>query len=242
MTIYVQQLWRYPVKSMAGESLDRADVREDGIVGDRRVVVCGPRGVVTSRTRPGLLGLRATLGSDGEPLVERMPASSDAVAALVEAAAGPRTRLAILDTAERFDVLELLIATDGAIRAFGHDGRRLRPNIVLGGVEGLDERAWEGSLLRIGDAVIRLASLRARCIMTTFHPDTLEQDVEILRDIGRRFDGKLALNAAVLRPGVVAVGDVAEIVAQPRPEAGTAGIAGTAATAGMAGVARRDGD
>jgi uncharacterized protein YcbX len=212
MSIYVQQLWRYPVKSMAGESLDRADVRVDGIAGDRNVVVCGPHGLVTSRTRPQLLGLHATIGPGGEPLVERLPTASAEVGALVEAAAGPRSRLALLDTAERFDILPLLVATDGAIRAFGHDGRRLRPNIVLGGVEGLAERDWEGARLRIGDAVIRLDSLRARCIMTTFHPDTLVQDVEVLKDIGRRFGGKLALNAAVEVPGVIALGDSAEIL------------------------------
>jgi hypothetical protein len=29
------------------------------------------------------------------------------------------------------DVLPLLVATDGAIKAFGYDGRRLRPNLVI---------------------------------------------------------------------------------------------------------------
>ena len=43
------------------------------------------------------------------------------------------------DGVERFDVLPLLIATDGAIAHIGFDGRRLRPNIVIGGVEGLEE-------------------------------------------------------------------------------------------------------
>jgi hypothetical protein len=42
--------------------------------------------------------------------------------------------------AERFDVLPLLVATDGAINHMGFDGRRLRPNIVIGGVEGMKER------------------------------------------------------------------------------------------------------
>ncbi len=212
MSIYVQQLWRYPVKSMAGEALERAELRADGIAGDRLVVIGGPNGIITSRTRPRLLALRATLGPDGEPLVNGMPASSDVVGAIVELAAGPGAQLATLDTTERFDILPLLVATDGAIRAFGRDGRRLRPNIVLGGVEGLAERDWEGAELRIGDTVIELDSLRARCIMTTFHPDTLVQDVEVLKDINRRFDGKLALNSAVQRPGTIALGDAAEIV------------------------------
>jgi uncharacterized protein YcbX len=212
MEIYVQQLWRYPVKSMAGESLERADVNADGIAGDRLVVVRGPHGLVTSRTRPGLLGLRAALGPGGEPFVENVPVSSRAAAALVCEAAGPEAGLARLDTTDRFDVLPLLIATDGAIRSFGRDGRRLRPNIVLGGVEGLAEREWEGRRLRIGEVVIRLDSLRARCVMTTFHPDTLVQDVDVLRDIGARFGGKLALNSAVEQSGTIALGDRAELL------------------------------
>lgn len=209
----MQQLWRYPVKSMAGESLESADVECDGIAGDRLVVVSGPNGIVTSRTRPHLLGLRATLSPDGEPLVENRPAGSPEVAAVVQHVAGPDTQLARLDTTDRFDVLPLLIATDGAIRAFGRDGRRLRPNIVLGGVEGLAEREWEGRRLRVGEVVIRLDSLRARCVMTTFHPDTLVQDVDVLRDISARFGGKLALNSAVEHPGTVSLGDRAELLA-----------------------------
>ena len=95
---------------------------------------------------------------------------------------------------------------------FGRDVRRLRPNIVIGGVEGLAEREWERAELHIGDAVIWLDSLRARCPMTTVDPDTLERDPEVLKDIGRRFRGRIALNADVLRPGTVRVGDAVELV------------------------------
>ena len=48
--------------------------------------------------------------------------------------------------------------------------------------------------------------------MTTFHPDTLVQDVDVLRDINARFDGKLALNAAVEQPGTIALGDAVELL------------------------------
>ena len=68
---------------------------------------------------------------------------------------------------DRFDILPLLVATDGAVAAFGRDVRRLRPNIVIGGVEGLAERDWPGAELHIGDAIVRLDSLRGRCPMTT---------------------------------------------------------------------------
>ena len=43
--------------------------------------------------------------------------------------------------------------------------------------------------------------------MTTVDPDTLERDPEVLRDIGRRFGGRLALNAEVVRDGTISVGD-----------------------------------
>ena len=52
-----------------------------------------------------------------------------------------------------------LVATDGAIAAFGRDGRRLRPNLVIGGINGLDERKWPGRRLRTGGVVIDLDSL-----------------------------------------------------------------------------------
>jgi len=47
--------------------------------------------------------------------------------------------------------------------------------------------------------------------MTTFDPDTLEQDRGVLESIVERFDGTLALNAAVEHAGTVRVGDDVEI-------------------------------
>jgi len=95
------------------------------------------------------------------------------VARDVRRAAGEEARLVRYDGVERFDVLPLLVATDGAIESFGHDGRRLRPNVVIGGVAGLAERGWEGRRLRLGSCLIAARDLRARCVMTTFDPDTL---------------------------------------------------------------------
>jgi hypothetical protein len=48
--------------------------------------------------------------------------------------------------------------------------------------------------------------------MTTVDPDTLARDPDVLRDIGRRFGGRLALNADVVRGGTIAVGDVVTLV------------------------------
>ncbi len=61
--------------------------------------------------------------------------------------------------------------------------------------------------MMIGPVAVHLDSLRPRCVLTTYDPDTLEQDLDVLRDIRRRFGGALALNTAVLTPGLVRVGD-----------------------------------
>ena len=131
-------------------------------------------------------------------------------------AAGAGTRLVRDDSDPPFDILPLLIATDGAIAAFGYDGRRLRPNLVIGGVPGLEERTWEGKRLRVGELLIELVDLRGRCVMTTFDPDTLAQDPQVLRSIVQRFDGTLALNADVVHPGRVRQGDPVELVEPER--------------------------
>ena len=218
----VAELWRYPVKSMAGEALPSATIGPDGIVGDRAVYVLGPHGrIVTARTRPRLLGHHATVGPDGEPLVDGRPWRAADVARDVAAAVGPGAMLVRATGLERFDILPLLVATDGAIAALAADGRRLRPNIVIGGVPGMAERGWEGGRLTIGDVVIDLGDLRQRCIMTTFDPDTLVQDTGVLRRINAEFGGRLALNSRVAHPGTIAVGDVVTFAAgSRRPEVG----------------------
>jgi uncharacterized protein YcbX len=207
------EIWRYPVKSMAGERLESCFLEAGGVPGDRLVhVEDAEANVITARTRPRLLGLHAVLGPDGEPLVDGLSWRDARVAARVREAAGPGAHLTAWSGPERFDVLPLLVATDGAIARFGRDGRRLRPNLVIEGVDGLAERAWEGRRLQVGGAVVRLVSLRRRCVMTTFDPDTLAQDHEVLRAIVRDFGGRLALDTEVERTGPIRVGDPVQLV------------------------------
>ena len=209
----ITEIWRYPVKTMAGEKLQRVRVGPLGIEADRVVHVEDAKGrVITSRSHPRFLGHKGSLGADGAITVDGRPWDAREVAADVVDIAGPGAKLVRYDGAERFDVLPLLVATDGAIAAFGHDRRRLRPNIVIGDVEGLGEREWPGACLRIGTVLIGVQDLRLRCGMTSYDPDTLVQDKEILRDIYRRFDGKLALNCFVIEGGEVAVGDGVQLV------------------------------
>jgi uncharacterized protein YcbX len=218
--VRLAEIWRYPVKSMAGERLAAAELRLDGIESDRVVQAWDERGrILTARTRPGLLRHRATIGADGEPQVDGLHWADPEVTRRVEAAAGRGVRLRRFEGGERFDVLPLLVATDGSLAAFGRDRRRLRPNLVISGVEGLAERGFEGRALRVGRALVGLADLRGRCVMTTWDPDTQAQDTGVLRDIARRFDGRLCLNAAVLQPGRIEEGDAVELLGPWAPAA-----------------------
>ncbi|MGZ5025871.1 MAG: MOSC N-terminal beta barrel domain-containing protein [Methylobacter sp.] len=62
----IDEIWRYPVKTMAGEKLQRACIGPLGIAGDRVVHVEDVDGqVITSRTHPRFLGHKGTLGPDG---------------------------------------------------------------------------------------------------------------------------------------------------------------------------------
>src|SRR5262249_15991808 len=168
--------------SMSGEQRKTARLTEAGIEGDRIVQVQNDRGqIVTARTYPDLLGFKATLGRDGTPLVDGRPWTDPQISDAVQKIVGKGARLVRNDGLERFDILPLLIATDGAIAEFGRDGRRLRPNIIVGGVRGLEEREWQGRQLFIGAVVIRIHDLRSRCNMTTFDPDTLAHDMNVLR-------------------------------------------------------------
>ena len=209
--MFVKELWRYPIKSLAGQLVNEAKLSRLGIPGDRTVLVLRRGRVATSRTYPKLLGLRGTFGADGVPRIDGHAWDSREALALVRGAVGPDAQLIRYEGQERFDVLPLLVATDGAIAHQGIDGRRLRPNIVVGDVEGLAERTWPGRALHIGETVLRPAQLRGRCIMTTYDPDTLEQDVEILRRIGRELDGTMGLDTAVERGGLIRIGDAVEI-------------------------------
>ena len=104
------------------------------------------------------------------------------------------------DHGQRYDVLPLTVLTDGMARAVGVDHRRFRPNLLVAGVEGLAERDWPGAALRVGTALIGVRKRRSRCVMTTFDPDTQEQDPGVLRRVVQEFDGEVALDCGSSSP------------------------------------------
>jgi uncharacterized protein YcbX len=83
--------------------------------------------------------------------------------------------------------------------------RRFRPNVLLNGEE---EDQLVGSTVRFGGAAIELVHKIQRCVMVTRpQPDGIDRDLDVLRTIARKRDGRLAVGALVCRPGIVRVGD-----------------------------------
>jgi len=207
----VAQIWRYSVKSLRGERLERVDVLADGLRGDRSTQVIDHKGArMTGRTAKRLLGLQSGIAPDGGPTIDGRAWESDEALNLIRDAAGPGASLAPLG--RHFDDRPILITTDGAIDALGVDLRRLRPNIVIEGADGLEETEWVGRRLRLGGVELDVVDQCVRCVMTTIDPDSLEVDPDVLRTINGEFDSRMGVLCEVATAGELCVGDEANLV------------------------------
>jgi uncharacterized protein len=97
------------------------------------------------------------------------------------------------------------------------DSRRFRMLLELSGVDAHVEDAWEGRLLRVGAAVVRLGGPVGRCANITYDPETGLRDFDALRAIHEyrgTIDGEVCFGvyADVVEPGRVRVGDEVALV------------------------------
>jgi uncharacterized protein YcbX len=229
--VRVQELWRYPVKSLQGERLDAVDVGPEGLTGDRRwALFDGSTGYgLTARRVPDLLFAAARLRADGGVevvLPDGTVTTDDGVLSdwlgrpvtlrAAEADRGPRHYEAPDDDEDVWDAFE------GASGAF-HDSSRIRVSLVSTGtlgtwdrrrfranvlLDGAGEDALAGSTVRLGTAVLDVLKPVSRCVMVTRpQPGGIARDNGILKTIHRERAGTLAVGALVPVPGWVAVGD-----------------------------------
>lgn len=90
MTLRLAAIWRYPVKSLGGSSLDHASLEPRGISGDRRWMVVTPEGHFrTRRETPVMALLRA------DPVAGGVVLSDRAGDTLAVAEPGPGAELAV---------------------------------------------------------------------------------------------------------------------------------------------------
>lgn len=219
-------LWRYPVKSMAGEALPETEVSWFGFAGDRRWAFVRS-GVVQSGFPWFTLRERADMAHYRPSVLD--PARPDQSATVVDTPAG--VRFDVTDPAlagelgpgvrvikqDRgiFDTFPISLITTATIADLGDlvggqlEISRFRPNIL---VEVADrspfpEDAWVGSVLRIGGLRLRVDKRDGRCLVVTIDPETTERNPAILRTIAQERQGCLGVYGSTVEPGRIAVGD-----------------------------------
>jgi uncharacterized protein YcbX len=220
-------LWRYPVKSMAGESLDEVDVSWHGVAGDRRWAFI--RSGVVKRGFPWLtLRECASMNHyrpsfidaarpDASPTLVRTPSGVvfDVTDPALAAELCPQGSQVIKQDRGVFDTFPLSLITTQTIDRLGErvgcalDVQRFRPNIL---VEASDdgpflEDSWVGAVLRIGGLRMRVDKRDGRCAVITIDPATTERNPAILRSVVREREGCLGVYGSTVEPGRIAVND-----------------------------------
>jgi uncharacterized protein YcbX len=219
-------LWRYPVKSMAGEALAEAEVSWHGLAGDRRWsfvrdgVVQSGFPWLTLRERGDLAHYHPTFADpsrpDKSPVLVHTPSgkSLDVADPALAAELGAGVRVIKQDRGI-FDTFPLSLISVQTIErlsevvGMGLDVRRFRPNLLVETADGapFGEDRWVGSVLRIGTLRLRVDKRDGRCVVITMDPETAERAPEVLRAVARDREGCLGVYGTTVEPGRIAVGD-----------------------------------
>ncbi len=228
----VEQVWRYPVKSLLGERLQVAEVDRRGIVDDRRWALSDHDGKLGSgksttrfRAMPGLLALAAKL-SDGVPQVDfadgsTLPGDDRRIDARLSDHVGRPVTLTMESDVPHHDEKPIHLVTTASLAwlgaQHGHevDVRRVRPSLVIASTEpavGVPEAGWVGQRLRVGTVLLEITHETERCVMVTQGQPGIGADPDLLRTIGRVHKLTFGVHADVLEPGRVSVGDAVTLL------------------------------
>ncbi len=199
----VANIWRYPVKSLRGDSLESTVVQNDGIPGDRaRALV-----VRDGHVRAG----KTYRGKENNVLHLQ-----NAVDAAVSAAQERGVEVSVEDTElHYFDDAPVSILVDRWLRGlsahvgFEVEPERFRPNFFVRGAASFttDEAALTGRELCVGDVWLRVRYPIERCVVTTYDQRTGESNSEILRYVAQNRSTWMGIYCDVLRAGTVRIGD-----------------------------------
>jgi len=225
----VAELYRFPVKSMAGEPLTSADVSWNGLAGDRRwaFIQAGHERSgfpwLTIRELAGMSHYRPRFTDPDRPngslTLVRTPSGTelDVADAALAAELGPGVRVIKQDRGV-FDTMPLSLLSRQTLACLGKrigtelTALRFRPNIVVD-IPGQEypEEAWIGRVVRIGGLRMRVDQRDNRCVMITIDPVTLDRNPEILRVVAQERDNQFGVYGSVVAPGRIAVGDPVEV-------------------------------
>ena len=226
----VRAIYRYPVKSMAGELMPSAQLGWHGLDGDRRMAFrrSGIRtGMpwLTAGKLPSLITYVPLRDADDAlptrvrtPNGEELELHGDALRAEITAACGSPVELMQLNNGI-FDDGALSIITTNSIASVSSDAgadpdaRRFRPNLLIETSDRarFPEDAWVGQTMRIGEGddapSVSVCTRDIRCAMLNIDPDTAATDARLLKSAVRLNENCAGVYATIVKIGAVRVGD-----------------------------------
>lgn len=223
----VAELWRYPVKSMAGERITETEVGDRGLSGDRRLAAfeLGPRSkekALSARDLASLLKFRASLNPGraqvSGPGLEDRAWDDQSVGPALSQQCHRELQLRPVP-AGAFDdspILLLHLASAAALAAeLGApvDHRRFRANLYLDGdgIGAHGEPLLLGRTIRCGSVVLEVTRTCPRCSITTRDPDTWANWPQLLRQLVQAHEEVLGVYCRVKVPGRLVEGCSVEI-------------------------------
>jgi uncharacterized protein YcbX len=228
----VEALFRYPVKSMRGESLDSATLGWHGLEGDRRLAFrrLDERGGfpwLTAGKLPDLVQFTPQRRGDDSgdalpthvrtPDGEELPMFGDALAAEVGRRHGAPVQMMQMNHGI-FDEGSVSVITSDTVREISRlagtsaDVRRFRPNVLVRSSRPrpFEEDEWVGGVLTFGEAddapAVTVTLRDVRCAMLNIDPDGGRPAPEMMKAVVRVNQNHAGVYATVTRSGRLAVG------------------------------------
>jgi uncharacterized protein len=229
----VRALYRYPVKSMAGETLNEIELGWHGFEGDRHFAFVRTNELVgvpwlTASRVPELLLYKPHYVNDdiAKGLVHvqtpeglEMALSDARLAERLSHLYGSNVYPMRLDSGI-FDQASLSLISQETIAAVSDETSRtleiarFRPNIVVELLDGppFTEDTWVGRRLKFGTShdapAMRVTERDIRCVMVNIDPVTLEKDAKVLKTIAQQHETCLGIYGSTERIGRIRVGDI----------------------------------
>jgi uncharacterized protein YcbX len=229
---YVEAIFRYPVKSMAGERLEVAQLGWHGLDGDRLLAfrrVDDRSGLpwLTASKVPELLLFAPHRREDGAPGDlpthvrtpdgEEMPVFGEDLAKEVGRRYGAPVQMMKLNQGI-FDEASISVIAFDTVREIGRlagrslDVRRFRPNVVVRSLRSVpfQEDEWLGGVLSFGEGdaapAITVTMRDDRCSMVNLDPDSASPAPEVLKAVVRANQNTAGIYGAVTRIGRLRIG------------------------------------
>jgi len=228
----VEAIFRYPVKSMAGERLEVAELGWDGLAGDRRL---GFRKIddrsgfpwLTASKLPDLLLFAPNRYEDGPqgelpthvrtPDGEELPVFGEDLAAEIGRRCGAPVEMmqmkhGIFDEASISVIASDTVGEIARLAERNLDIRRFRPNVVVRSLRSVpfQEDEWLGSVLSFGESddapAVAVTMRDVRCSMVNLDPDSASRAPEVMKAVVRANQNTAGVYGTVTRVGRLAVG------------------------------------